>query len=293
MHNANISRGPKHSTSTQTWIALPLLTLVTVLSGKALLEVLRLALSNQEYTHLLLIVPVVVAFLILEQTSPSSHPSRLLACLAASASIGCFLLSRTLPFSLHLTLQIAAFVVAVWAIIFWTFGVRFFRANLFPMLFLLLLIPWPIKVVENLTVLLQSGSTSAAYWLFRGFRIPVARQGFVLSLSSMDIFVAEECSGIRSTVMLLLAALVLGQLFLRSPWRKAALVLAVLPIGILRNGIRIFILSVLGIYVNEGWLEGNLHHRGGSVFFVIGLVLIVGLLWSLRRAEAGSPAGSE
>ena len=87
--------------------------------------------------------------------------------------------------------------------------------------------------------------------------------------------------------MLGLTALVLGQWYLRSGWRKLFLILAVLPIGVLRNGLRIFILSVLGTYVNESWLDGNLHHRGGIVFFILGLVLLAILIWMLRVPERG------
>jgi exosortase/archaeosortase family protein len=53
----------------------------------------------------------------------------------------------------------------------------------------------------------------------------------------------------------------------------------------LKNGIRIATLTLLANYVNPDFLYGNLHHRGGVVFFVIGLILLVPLFWYLRKGE--------
>jgi exosortase len=270
-------------------MALASLVLIVVLGWRALLLSFELAITNPEYSHILLVLPVVLVFLYLEQRREAFEgpSSPILGAGFAIAGVLLWLISRRVPAAdgLDLTLRVSALVLAVWGVACLVYGWKFFRAALFPMLFLCLLIPWPASVVTKLTVALQSGSTTAAYLLFKIFRVPVTRDGFVLSLRSMDIEVAKECSGIRSTVMLFVTALVLGQWYLRTGWRKALLALAVFPVGILRNGLRIFVLSVLGTYVDEGWLNGNLHRRGGAVFFVLGLALIVLVLWLLRRTE--------
>jgi len=265
-----------------------LLAWAAVVGRSVLLALLELALSNPEYSHILLVIPVVLAFLFLERRAPLAEPrsSAIVAGMLAVLAMAAWLLAPSLSGAdgLNLTMRVAALVLVVWAIVNLTYGAGFFRANLFPMLFLLLLIPLPLSAVAKLTVALQWGSTVAAYWLFKISGVPVTRDGFVLSLPSMDIEVAKECSGIRSTVLLLITAIVLGQWYLRSGWRKALLALAVLPVGILRNGLRIYVLSMLATYVDEGWLEGNLHHRGGVVFFIFGLALILLMLWILRRS---------
>jgi exosortase len=277
-------------------MTLALLAVVIAVGRNALLSVFELAFSNPEYSHILLVVPVVLAFLFLERRTPAGdgRPSTILAVIIAIAAAAAWLFARNSAGvdGLDLTMRAAALVLAVWAIVNLTYGWSFFQAALFPMLFLTLLIPWPASAVAKLTLALQSGSTAAAYWMFKISRVPVTRAGFVLSLPSMDIEVAKECSGIRSTILLLITALVLGQWYLRSGWRKTLLAAAVFPIGIMRNGLRIYVLSMLATYVDEGWLEGNLHHRGGVVFFLLGLALILFLLWILRRSwEDGSRTG--
>jgi exosortase/archaeosortase family protein len=54
---------------------------------------------------------------------------------------------------------------------------------------------------------------------------------------------------------------------------------------ILKNGIRIATLTLLAMYVDPGFLYGRLHHQGGIVFFLIGLVLLLPVLLFLQRSE--------
>lgn len=276
----------------QMWVAAVMLGLIGLFGRHALYALAQLAWSTAEYSHILLVPPIVLAFLLSEKPRGQSEihdekkPSTALAVAAGMLLITGLGVAAFTGFSL--TVQIAGLVLALWMGVGLVYGWGYFRASLFPMLFLLLLIPWPAEAVAWLTRLLQSGSTSVSYWLFKIAGVNVVRQGFVLSLPTIDIEVAKECSGIRSTIFLFITALVLGQWYLQSPVNKTLVALAVLPIGIFRNAMRIFILSMLGAYVNEGWLDGNLHHRGGVVFFVLGLALIVVLLWYFQRTERAS-----
>jgi exosortase/archaeosortase family protein len=100
--------------------------------------------------------------------------------------------------------------------------------------------------------------------------------------------VADACSGIRSGIALILTALLAGHMFLRSPWKKALLVAAVLPIAVLKNGLRIVSLSLLAIHVDPGILAGRLHNDGGIAFFLLALTLLLPILGLLRRWDSGS-----
>jgi exosortase/archaeosortase family protein len=94
----------------------------------------------------------------------------------------------------------------------------------------------------------------------------VLKQGFILRLPTLDIEVAKQCSGIRSSLALLITVLIVGNFVLRSAWRKALLVLSILPILIFKNGVRIVAVSLLSIYVNRRFLHEWLHTSGGIVF---------------------------
>ena len=91
--------------------------------------------------------------------------------------------------------------------------------------------------------------------LFTMAGIPVTQDGTVLAIPGLTLEVAKECSSIRSSSMLVVTTMVMAHLLLRSFWGKALVTLAAIPLSIAKNGLRIFILSVLGVYVDRGILE--------------------------------------
>lgn len=176
-------------------------------------------------------------------------------------------------------------------ILIWTgaflgfFGVHALRAASFPLWFLLFAVPIPGPILSRLVSFLQHASADATSGLFTLFRVPVLRQDLIFVLPGVSIRVAEECSGIRSTLALFITTVLAGHMFLRSRVRIAILCALVIPIAILKNGMRIAVLSCLSVYVNPGFLYGNLHRYGGIPFFVVGLVMLGVVLAVLRRGE--------
>jgi exosortase len=164
------------------------------------------------------------------------------------------------------------------------FGVRAFQAAIFPLAFLGFSVPPPAFVVDGMTQVLKIGSTELVALLFDATGTPYHRQGFVFTLPRVAIEVGDECSGIRSSIALMLTALMLGQVALQSTWKKVLLVLAVLPITILKNGIRIVSLSLLATHVHPSFLVGRLHNDGGVVFFLLALAMLLPVVALLKRS---------
>lgn len=181
---------------------------------------------------------------------------------------------------------VAAGIVVIWLGGFLFFyGGAAFRRGLFPLLFLALAIPIPTLVLENATAVLQRGSAETAYLLLKLTGTPVYREGFVFAMPGLTIEIAPECSGIRSGIGMFIVGLLAGNMFLRTWWKRSALVFAALIIGILKNAIRIDTLSLLTIHVDPGIINGRLHHEGGIVFFALGLLLVYPVLAALVRSE--------
>ena len=165
------------------------------------------------------------------------------------------------------------------------FGLRAFQAARFPMLFLAFMVPLP-TVVEYWAIrILQLGSTEFVALLFSITPVPVLRDGVVFHMPGLSIEVAPQCSGIRSSLALAITCVLAGHMFLKRGWNKALLVLAVIPVTMLKNGIRIVTLTVLALYVDRGFLESSLHRDGGIVFFILALFLMAPILFLLRRSE--------
>jgi exosortase len=165
------------------------------------------------------------------------------------------------------------------------YGYRAWQAAIFPLLFLVLMVPLPEPILARTIYFLQAGSTSLSFWLFKLVGTPVFRQGFFLSVPGQTIEVARECSGIRSSIALLITCLLAAHLFLRTPWKIFLFVVLVLPVSIVKNAIRIVTLTLLSIYVDPGFLRGNLHHDGGFVFFLLALAILFPVLLWLRKSE--------
>jgi len=115
--------------------------------------------------------------------------------------------------------------------------------------------------------------------------VPVVRTGLVFALPGITIEVAQECSGIRSSMALIITSLFAGHVLLRSVWRKAILMVATLPLLFIKNGIRIVTLSLLTVYVDPSFLAGRLHRQGGIVFLLLTIAMLLPVLWWLRKSE--------
>jgi exosortase len=167
------------------------------------------------------------------------------------------------------------------------YGVATFHAALFPLLFLYFVVPIPSVFLNPFILFLQKGSTEVVNLLFKLTGTPFHRAEFVFALPGLTIHVAEQCSGIRSSIALLLTSLLAGYFFLKSGYNRLILALVVFPISIFKNALRITTLSLLAIHVDKRILTSSLHSEGGIPFFVVALVFLLPVLALLRKIELG------
>lgn len=180
-------------------------------------------------------------------------------------------------------------IVLLWMGVFGLcYGRHAFRSALFPLLFLLLMVPPPMAIMDSFMHLVRVGSTDIASAIFGTIGIPVFRNGFYFVLPDLTIEVAKECSGIHSTIALLIISIILGYLALQSMWRRVLLVLFIVPIVSLTNGLRIATLTLLAEYVDKGILNSAFHRRGGILFFLLAFGLIVVVLRIVSESKEGT-----
>ena len=255
-------------------------------------SLVRLSLSQDDASYLVLIPFISAVILYLERDKIFSQvstdlmlgaPYLLLSGLMALASH----FAKSFP---SLGLQLSGWILAL--VLLWTsgfalsFGKEALKAAYFLFLFLLLMVPIPNFLLDRLIFLLQEGSAWITGALFDLVGVPALREGLVFHLAKVSIEVAKECSGIRSSMALLILALLVAHFQLRSFWNKVLFVACGLFMMILKNGVRIATLTLLAVYVNPDFLFGRLHHQGGVVFFMLALLLLLPLLFLLQRSEA-------
>ena len=185
----------------------------------------------------------------------------------------------------RLFLPMVAFVTSVLGAFLFFCGIQRFRAAAFPLLFLYLMVPIPDPTAHVLRITLQQWSAQTADAMFQLIGTPEFRDGMRLELSGLSIRVAEECSGIQSSLVLLITSLVAGHLFLQQAWSRILLTLIVIPLCVLRNAFRVVSIALLTVHVDRGIIDGPLHHKGGPVFFALALLILLSLLEGLRWLE--------
>ena len=87
-------------------------------------------------------------------------------------------------------------------------------------------------------------------------------------------------------IVLFIIGLLAGHLFLRTAWGRALLVLAVIPVALLRNGIRIFTVGQLCVHIGPEMIDSYIHRHGGPIFFVLSLVPFYICLVILQKIES-------
>lgn len=185
-----------------------------------------------------------------------------------------------------LAMVMSGVVLWVLGVFLAVYGGRSFRKALFPLLFLVFVIPIPSLILNAAVEGLRIGSTASAHLIFKLTGVPMHHEGFVFSLPGITVNVAPECSGIRSAVALLITSLLAGDMLLRKGWSRVILPLCVFPITVFKNGLRITTLTILAAYVDPRFITGSwLHRSGGIPFFVVGLVMMAPVLWGLWKME--------
>jgi exosortase len=255
-------------------------------------SIFNLAAHSENFSHIFLIPLISTYLLFLDRRSFESAKSidyrAGVPFLVAGALLTGFLVS--LSSSLEPTWRLALFILALLLLVVSGFAALFGRSTArkswFPFAFLLLAIPLPDSLLNRFIYALQAGSASITDFLFELSGVPFLREGFVFRLPVMSIEVAQECSGIRSSMALLVLAILVSHFAFHRFWKKAVFVAAGLVMMIVKNGVRIATLTLLANYVNPDFLLGRLHRDGGVVFFLLGLLLLLPVYWLLRKGEA-------
>jgi exosortase C (VPDSG-CTERM-specific) len=296
VQTGNISRSSplKHRQKSRFLGAACFAVVLAAVFGHSLLTLIKYAASSQLHSYILLI-PFVSAYLlyIRRDQLPKNYVTDLpLAIISLTG--GLFVLVLTYSLDLagrapsigdRLTLLTMSLLCCLAAGGFFFFGRTWMRAAAFPLTYLAFMIPMPDTMAEALEEASSTASAEMANILFYVSGMPFLRAGQIFQLPNITLEVAQECSGIRSSVVLFITSILAANLFLKTTWRRFVLVAIVIPLGILRNGFRIFVIGLLCVHVGPQMIHSLIHRRGGPLFFVVSLVPLLLVLWLLRKGD--------
>jgi exosortase len=177
-------------------------------------------------------------------------------------------------FGADLFLQRTSLIVLLAGLIWTLAGRAVLRAIKFPLLVLLLGIPLPAVIFNQITFPLQLLASTLASGLLPLAGVPVLREGNVIQLPVMQLEVAEACSGIRSLMSLFTVAVIYGYFLERSTARRVILALSSIPIAVAANAARIFGTGLCVQYWDPAKAVGFFHEFSGWLMFLVSLFLL-------------------
>lgn len=167
-----------------------------------------------------------------------------------------------------------SFVLLMTGLIGTFFGWAMVRALRFPLLVLILAIPFPAILFNQITFPLQLLASRIASDILPLLGVPTLHEGNVIELPVMKLEVAEACSGIRSLMSLFTLAVFYGYFLERTTRRRVILALASIPIAVTANVARIVGTGLCVQYWDPDKALGFFHEFSGWVMFVISLACL-------------------
>jgi exosortase A len=168
---------------------------------------------------------------------------------------------------------VAMLAVTIWAVV----GHRIARYLAFPILFLFFGVP----MGEGLVYPMMNFTADFTVAMLDITGIPVYREGTFFTIPSGQWSVVEACSGVRY----LIASVTLGVLFAYLTythwWKRALFVVFSIFVPILANGLRAYMIVMLGHLSDMKLAVGVDHLIYGWIFFgiVITIMFAVGSIW--------------
>jgi exosortase C (VPDSG-CTERM-specific) len=258
------------------------------------LHLVKFALHEELYSHILLI-PFIAGFLVWtkrRELVSESRPSPQLGMLSLAVGgliLGGYWMAMKKGWapgeSDSLAVTTLAFLFFLLAGSFVFLGPKYLKVITFPVAFLLFCVPFPKVMEDGIEAFLQHGSAEVAATMLTLSGMPVLQTATHFQLPSFSLEVAPECSGIHATLILVITSLLAAYLFLQKPWNRLILMLIVVPLALLRNGFRIFVIAQLCVRIGPHMIDSPIHRRGGPVFFVLSLVPLFLLLIYLSKRE--------
>lgn len=174
----------------------------------------------------------------------------------------------------ELFLSRASLVLLLAGLVIHFLGWAHFRILLFPLAFLLLMIPIPAIVFNQIAFPLQLLASQLATSSLEFLGVPALRLGNVIQLPVMTLEVVEACSGIRSLVSLTTLAVIYGYLLETRLLRQVVLAVSAIPVAVVANALRIAGTGLLGQYWSPEKAEGFFHTFSGWLLFVVSLLML-------------------
>jgi len=292
---APLSRSESHAQESDLARGLSVAALVVALVGLYWAVVPHLVhqwANDDDYTHGFLIVPLALYFVWERRERLTGLPIE--PSLRGGGLLGIGLMMLVLgSLGAELFLQRSSLVVVLAGLVWLILGTSFLRQLLFPLAFLVFMIPLPAIVLNAVAFPLQLFAAQSATFCMQLAGIPVLREGNTIVLANTTLEVVEACSGIRSLQALLALGAVYGYFAQKAVWKRWALLALSIPIAIAANALRVAGTGLLAHLIGPEAAQGFYHTFAGWIVFAVAFVLLLGAGMLLGKLPDGAAAPGE
>ena len=261
---------------------------LTWLYAGTLSSLVRQWASDDNYSHGFFVLPLALFF-------AWERREALRAAVATPSLLGLIVIGGSLlmfiagVFGAELFLTRVSLVGVLAGTVLFVWGREHFRILLFPIAFLLLMIPLPAIVFNQIAFPLQLVASNLGETVIAAAGVPVLREGNVLQLPARTLEVAEACSGIRSLVSLTMLGIVLGYFTERRLAERVVLAVAAVPIAIVANAARVAGTGLASEWISPAAADGFFHTFSGWLLFVVAFASLIMVQRAMSRARTWTP----
>ena len=237
---------------------------------------------DDNYSHGFLIVPI-AAYFTWERRARLKAAARRPSLLGLLVVIGSVLVLTAGVLGAELFLMRVSILGVLAGTVLFVFGWSHLRVLAFPIAFLVLMIPLPAIVFNQIAFPLQLLASRVGEVTLSAAGIPVLREGNVMVMANTSLEVAEACSGIRSLISLLTLGIIFGYFVDPRGWVRAVIALATVPIAVFANGVRVAGTGIAAHVYGPAAAEGFFHEFSGWLVFIFAFSLLFLMQRVLQR----------
>ncbi len=243
--------------------------------------------NDGNYSHGFLIIPIALYLVWERRARLEASPARP-TWVGLLVFVGGILVLLAGLLGSELFLSRISLVVTLAGMVLFLFGWTHLKILAFPLAILLLMIPLPSIVFNQIAFPLQLFASRVGEFAIATAGIPVLREGNVLVLANTSLEVAEACSGIRSLISLITLGILYGYFTDPRGWVRTLIVLSTIPVAIVANGARVAGTGLLAHWWGPDAAQGFFHEFSGWVVFIVAFAMIVGIQRVILRLAPAS-----
>ena len=266
------------------WLLLGIAT--AVLYGRVVVDLARDMWGKDDYSHGILI-PFALAYLIQQKKDYIRTLPLRQSWFGLLVAIGSQVINLVGFLGAEFFLQRISLVIFIAGVILFAFGWRHLWESAFALLLLVLAIPLPVIVFNAIALPLQLIASSWAEHFLRFVGIPVLRDGNILNLATMQLSVAEACSGIRSLMSLITLGVMVAYFLPYRWWVRTVFIISTIPVAVIANAFRVGGTGVLAHRYGVEAAEGFFHTFSGWLVFVCAFLILMAEVALLRKLDLG------